>query len=191
MKFNWFYYDKKEINFKRINPQYFVLLFILIISMGLTAYKTGYYMSKDKVIEHLTYEDKIIIINEIHEFSEEKLIHEIKSLNLKFPHIVLAQTKLETSNYSSKIFIELHNLFGMKQALIRANTAKGTQYGHAYYSSWRESLLDYALYSCRFLGNIKTEQEYYQYLSQNYAEDPEYVSKLKNIIKKQNLKQLF
>jgi hypothetical protein len=191
MKFNWFYYDKKEINFKKINPQYFILLFILIISFGFATYKAGYYMSKDKVIEHLTYEDKIIIINEIHEFSEEKLVDEIKALNLKFPHIVLAQTKLETSNYSSKIFIELHNLFGMKQALIRANTAKGTQYGHAYYSSWRESLLDYALYSCRFLGNIKTEQEYYQYLSQNYAEDPEYVSKLKNIIKKQNLKQLF
>jgi uncharacterized FlgJ-related protein len=191
MKFNWFYYDKKEINFKKINPQYFVLLFILIISFGFVTYKAGYYMSKDKVIEHLTYEDKIIIINEIHEFSEEKLVDEIKALNLKFPHIVLAQSKLETNNFKSKIFHENWNLFGMKQASVRANTAKGTQYGHAYYSGWRESLLDYALYSCRFLGNIKTEQEYYQYLSQNYAEDLEYISKLKNIINKQNLKQLF
>jgi hypothetical protein len=195
MKFNWFYYNEKEVNFKRINPQYFVLLFILIISMGLTAYKAGYYtsmnISKNEVIGQLTYEDKIIIINEIHEFSEEKLINEIKELNLRFPHIVLAQAKLETNNFKSKIFHENWNLYGMKQASIRANTAKGTQYGHAYYHSWRESVLDYALYACRYLGKVKTEQEYYQYLSQNYAEDPEYISKLKNIIKKQNLKQLF
>jgi hypothetical protein len=191
MNFNWFYYDRKELNFKKVNPQYFVFLFILIVSVVFTAYKGGYYMSKDKVIEQLTYEDKIIIINEIHEFSEEKLINEIKELNLRFPYIVLAQAKLETNNFKSNIFQENHNLFGLKQAAIRANTAKGTQYGHAYYHYWRESVLDYALYACRFLGKIKTEQEYYQYLSQNYAEDPEYVSKLKNIIKKQNLKQLF
>jgi uncharacterized FlgJ-related protein len=191
MKFNWFYYSDKEIRFKKINPQYFILLFILIISFGFATYKAGYYMSKDVVIENLSYEDKVIIINEIHEFSEEKLIQEIKNLNLKYPHIVLAQIKLETSNFSSKIFRENWNLFGMKQALIRANTAKGTQYGHAYYSSWRESLLDYALYSCRFLGNVKTEQEYYQYLNQYYAEDPEYINKLKNIINKNKLKTLF
>jgi hypothetical protein len=93
MNFNWFYYDRKELNFKKVNPQYFVFLFILIVSVVFTAYKGGYYMSKDKVIEQLTYEDKIIIINEIHEFSEEKLINEIKELNLRFPYIVLAQAK--------------------------------------------------------------------------------------------------
>lgn len=191
MKFNWFYYDNKELRFKKINPQYFVLLLILIISFGLTAYKAGYYGSKNTVIENLSHEDKLIIINEIYEFSEEKLVQEIKDLNLKFPHIVLAQAKLETKNFTSKIFHENWNLFGMKQAAVRANTAKGTQYGHAYYHSWKESLLDYALYSCRFLGNVKTEQEYYQYLSQYYAEDPEYVNKLKNIINKNNLKTLF
>ena len=127
MKFNWFYYSDKEIRFKKVNPQYFVLLLILITSVVLTAYKAGYYMSKDVVIENLSYEDKVIIINEIHEFSEEKLIQEIKNLNLKYPHIVLAQIKLETSNFSSKIFRENWNLFGMKQAAVRANTAKGTQ----------------------------------------------------------------
>lgn len=191
MKFNWFYYSDKEIRFKKVKLQYFILLLILIISIGFISYKAGYYGSKNIVIENLSYEDKLIIINEMHEFSEEKLIQEIKELNLKFPYIVLAQSKLETSNYSSKIFIELHNLFGMKQAAVRANTAKGTQYGHAYYHSWKESLLDYALYSCRYLGNVKSEQEYYQYLSQYYAEDPEYVNKLKNIINKNNLKTLF
>jgi uncharacterized FlgJ-related protein len=191
MKFNWFYYDKEEIGFKKISSQYFIFVFILIILLGLTSYKAGYYTSKDKIIETLSYEDKLIIINEIHEFSEEKLVQEIQNLNLKFPHIVLAQAKIESNNYSSKIFIESNNLYGMKQASVRANTAKGTQFGHAYYSSWRESLLDYALYSCRFLGNLQTEQEYYQYLNQYYAEDPEYVSKLKNIVLKNNLKTLF
>jgi uncharacterized FlgJ-related protein len=141
------------------------------------------------------YEKELVILNlekEKNKFTEEKLIDLLKELNVRFPHIVLAQAKLESGNYKSKVFLQNHNLFGMKQAKVRINTAKGTQYNHAYYDSWKESVYDYAFYSCRYLHNVKTEEEYYAALNASYAEAGDGYSKaLKEIIKKQKLKELF
>jgi hypothetical protein len=79
----------------------------------------------------------------------------------------------------------------MKEAVIRTNLAKGTNRGHAYYDTWQDSLIDYALYSATYLSDIKTEGEYFEYLRQNYAEDKSYVTRLKALIKKRNLKSKF
>jgi len=59
------------------------------------------------------------------------------------------------------------------------------------YVHWRESIYDYAFYQCRYLGSIRTEGEYYQYLRANYAEDSTYVEALQRMIKNENLKDLF
>jgi uncharacterized FlgJ-related protein len=141
--------------------------------------------------EELSIEEKLIIIDEYNEFSEEKLISKIKELNFRFPHIILAQAKLETGNFKSQSFVNGNNMFGMKQAKSRANTAQGTEFGHASYDTWKESLYDYALYYNAYLNKLRTESQYYSYLSQNYASDPEYISKLKNIVDREGLKNKF
>ena len=145
---------------------------------------------KDK-IQTLSQEEKLIVIREYNEFSEQKLIEKIKQLNFRYPHIILAQAKLESGHFKSTIFLENNNMFGMKEAKLRANLAKGTNRNHAYYDSWQDSVLDYALYYSTYLYKIKTEGEYFEYLRQNYAEDPTYVQRLKQIIKKQELKNKF
>lgn len=116
-------------------------------------------------------------------FTEQKLKQYLIELNVKFPNVVFAQAKLESGNFRSKIFEENNNLFGMKQPSVRTTTATGEQYNHATYNSWRESVLDYALYSCKYTSNIQTEDEYIAYLGSRYAEDSNYVNKLKNIVK--------
>ena len=116
-------------------------------------------------------------------FTEQKLKEYLIELNVKFPNVVFAQAKLESGNFRSKIFEENNNLFGMKQPSVRTTTATGEQYNHATYNSWRESVLDYALYSCKYTSNIQTEDEYIAYLGSRYAEDTNYVNKLKNIVK--------
>jgi len=132
-----------------------------------------------------------ININGEREFTESKLVKELKQYkNIKYPHIVLAQAKLESFNYSSRIFIENNNLFGMKEASVRITTAEGTQYKHARYKTWQESVLDYVLWQNRYGSKCKTEQQYYSLLN-GYAEDTNYQAKLKNIINKNNLKELF
>ena len=107
-------------------------------------------------------------------FSEDKLISYIKELRIKYPHIVLAQAKIESGNYSSFIFKNNNNLFGMRHPKVRMTTSKGSKFKYAKYSSWRESLLDYALYSATQIKNVSSEKEYYNFLGKVYAEDSSY-----------------
>ena len=142
-------------------------------------------------IEYITDTENILIVEDEDEFNEEKLIAEINKLNFKFPHIILAQARLESGNFSSKIFIENHNLFGMKEARVRLNLAKGTQFGHAYYDNWSESLTDYALWYSTYAYKCKTEKQLYKLLDKQYAESTSYVSSLQHIILINKLKDKF
>lgn len=183
-------YDNNKLVYTKVKYGELVLKTILI-TIGLIVVLG----IKNKIdggkLSELTEEEKIFIIDEYNQFSETKLILKIKELNFRFPHIILAQAKLETGNFKSKSFISGNNLFGMKQAKSRANTARRTEFGHASYDNWGESLYDYALYYNAYLNKIRTESQYYSYLSQNYASDSEYIFKLKNIVKQENLKSKF
>ena len=151
----------------------------------------GFTQNPSNNVVNLSQEEKLIVIREYNGFSESKLIEKIDQLNFRYPHIILAQAKLESGHFKSTIFLENNNMFGMKEAKLRANLAKGTNRNHAYYDSWQESVIDYALYYSSYLRSIKTEGEYFEYLKQNYAEDKTYVQRLKQIIKKQDLKSKF
>jgi hypothetical protein len=151
----------------------------------------GHYIGKTNSFLEITETEKITLINEADPFSKDNFILMLKDLNVKYPHIVLAQSMIETGRWKSKIFLENNNLFGMKKAKLRITTAGGTQYNHAYYNHWRESVYDYAFYQCRYLSKIKSENEYFQYLSAHYAEDPNYINMVKTIIEKEELKSFF
>jgi len=151
----------------------------------------GFNSNSKKGTEYLSQEEKLIVIREYNQFSEVKLIEKINQLNFRYPYIILAQAKLESGHFKSSIFLENNNIFGMKEAKVRSTLAKGTNRSHAYYDSWQDSVLDYALYYSTYLSRIKTEGEYFEYLRQNYAEDPTYIQRLKQLIKKQSLKQKF
>lgn len=186
-----------KINPTTLEPQPFNVLRKIIITTAVSTtilssvfLYIGYDLGSN-VLTGLSEEEKLVIIQEHNQFSEEKLIDKLKELNVKFPYIALAQAKLETGNFTSKVFREGNNLFGMREAKQRITTAKGTENNHAYYYSWGESVLDYSFYQCRYLSNIHTEEQYLQYLSQSYAENPNYVSILRGMIEKENLKAKF
>lgn len=181
-------YNHENLEFKKVKTHILLLKMISIFSfimIGLI-WLADYNYEPPYVVE-----DNIILIHPNTDFTEEKLVDMVKELNFKFPHIVMAQTIQETSYFKSAIFKENNNLFGMKEAKIRINIARGTNRGHAYYHNWAESVMDYALYSSRYLSKINTEEEYFQYLQQHYAEDPNYVDRLKRIIEKDELRQVF
>lgn len=151
----------------------------------------GFTTNPANKVKSLSTEEKLIVVREYNEFSEGRLIEKIKQLNFRFPHIILAQSYQETGHYKSGIFLENNNLFGMKQAQIRVTLAKGTNRNHAYYDSWQDSVNDYAMFYATYLSDLKTEGEYFEYLKQNYAEDPTYVQRLKALIQKRDLKNKF
>ena len=167
-----------------------LLMFYFLFLVGGFFYLLGRYMSLESLSD---FEKEVLIVNlkNKNDFSEESFIEMLQDLNVKYPYIVLAQARIESGHYSSRIFKENHNLFGMKQANRRINTAEGTQYGHAFYQTWRESVYDYAFYQSRYLSSATTEEEYYYIIGKSYAEDPKYISKLKNEVQKNNLKSKF
>jgi hypothetical protein len=132
-----------------------------------------------------------IIMAERNAFNEGKLIDLIRNLHFPFPYIVMAQAIHESGNFNSKLFLENNNCLGMKNAMSRITSSQGEQNGYAYYTSWSECIYDRALYSATYLSNVKTEDEYYNFLGQYYAEDKDYVLKLKKIIEQRELKRVF
>lgn len=183
-------YDKETLNYVK-NHKWLSVFISLIIISSITSFGLGRYR-RYQLLED--FEKEIIVLNikeEKEKFTKDKLISELNRLNVKFPHIVMAQSIVETGHFTSDIFLENNNLFGMKEARVRINTASGTSKGHAYYNSWEESVYDYAFYQSRYLGKIKTEEEYFNYLSSSYAEANNYVVLLNEVIERYELREVF
>lgn len=184
-------YCKESLSYSKVPFKKYVGILLVILSLNAISNLYFYSEGLNKKMEELSNVEKILLIEEKDSFTEDKLIEMMADLNVKFPWIPLAQSMVETGHFNSDIFLENHNLFGMKQARRRVTTAEGTNRGHAYYSTWRESVYDYAFYQSRYLGKIETEEQYYQYIDASYAEDTSYVNKLKQVIHKYKLKEKF
>lgn len=189
---NIFRYDEQSLEFKPVNKWTAfrfqlistLLLLVLSITLSVSLILTTNHFTDLIESGSLSPEKEVIVIQKYNEFSPEKLDRMLEDMNFKFPHIVKAQAILETGNFTSRMFRENNNLFGMKRSTLRPTTHRGEKNGHAYYDSFRDSVIDYALYQARYLSSIQTDEEYLYYLSRSYAEDPEYVNKLITIIEK-------
>jgi hypothetical protein len=184
MRLNLYMYDKGCLQFKRLTVKQLSVSIAVLLST--TACVTFGLIDKNTHI----YEGALNVYLHKPAFTEDKLVQQMGGMNLRFPHIALAQAKLESSRYKSLIFKENNNLFGMKEAKQRITLAKGTRRNHAYYDTWEDSVLDYAFWCATYANKCKTEQQFYTLLS-TYAKDPMYESKLRKIVEKEGLKEKF
>jgi flagellum-specific peptidoglycan hydrolase FlgJ len=104
---------------------------------------------------------------------------------VKYPDIVLLQSQLETGHYTSDIFLNGNNLFGMKYPSHRPTVATGSYKEHAKYAHWSDSVIDYTLWQkyyqsrgYRLEGEIDSDFYLVFLKCIPYAEDPRYVTKL-------------
>ena len=184
-------YDKSNLIHQKLSFKVYWRVFCIITSLfSLTLY-ISYQNGKMNALEGMSDIERIIEIKEHDTFGQDKLVQMMKDLNIKYPWIPMAQSIVETGHWKSKIFRENHNLFGMKEAKQRVTSSAGTQYNHAYYNTWRESVYDYAFYQTRYLGKISSESEYFEYLGASYAEDPNYIKAIKRAVQDHKLKELF
>ena len=183
-------FNPETLEYKRVPYLYNIFKAVTLI-FGASLLLGGQTPPSQAQIEYITDTESILLVKNQNEFTEEKLIAKIKELNFKFPHIVLAQAKLETGTYNSRIFKENNNLFGMKEARVRLNLTQGTQYGHAYYNDWEESVMDYALWYASYASDCRSEKQLYRLLDRQYAEADQYVSSLKHIVLTENLTEIF
>lgn len=106
---------------------------------------------------------------------------ELKSLNVRFVDIAVAQSIIESGSYTSDVYTKANNCFGMKLAKQRPTTAIGEYKGYAKYKNVRDCLIDYALWQQNNLSGINTDEDYLKLLERVYAEDKDYINKIRQL----------
>ena len=122
------------------------------------------------------------IITHVISFSELNVYKQLVKIGVAYPDVVLAQAKIETGNFTSKIFKENNNMFGMKLPERRQTTAVGESRNHAKYTNWIQSIRDYKLWQDQMIHKAPTKHAYLAYLKRNYAQDKNYIKKIKQLI---------
>lgn len=99
--------------------------------------------------------------------------------NAWYPDILLKQAKIESSNYSSDVYLNANNLYGMKKLGKRQTTQLNNTYkGYGCYSNWCLSVLDRMLWDMFMFDNVKPSKEEYLKAMSIYAEDTNYIKKI-------------
>ena len=152
----------------------FCLLFIgIFIGVGIERYSPPS-LPSEKVInidvkrDTIVHKDTLYVKRTIVPLNEENVLAELKKQKIPHANIVLAQSKIETGQYTSRVCRDNKNLFGIR---------KGNKYKK--YNNWKESITDYKkLISSRYKGG-----DYYKFLEDiKYAENPLYTEILKGAV---------
>ena len=123
-------------------------------------------------------EQKIDSLERLHVLNWDNVDYWLDHFGIQHQDIVRQQIVLETGNFTSYLCKEQNNLFGMRHPRIRETTSLGSNYGHANYASYIDSIKDYALWQ---QYQYKSEKDYYKFLTQvGYAEATNYTAMLKN-----------
>ena len=131
-----------------------IITFILLQdNLVLTKYKT---MIVEKLVEDIPLTDSAII-------------NELTHLGCMQVPVALAQFKIETGHFTSNICKQNKNIAGIRTS--RSKLVIGMKNDHCAYATYRDCLRDYVAIQNRYLTNI----------NHRYAEDPNYISKLKQI----------
>ena len=136
------------------------------------------------------------------ECTKDNLKEEIRRNKIICPDEVFAQIMIESAHLSSFLYKRANNMLGMRFPCKRSTTASGiylpaedriikgsqaelkkycNQNNYAVYDSWEACVADYKLWQDEC---FKLKEKYLTFLGTYYAEDTEYVSKIKKMAKK-------
>lgn len=107
---------------------------------------------------------------------QEGLMEALEYYGVKHPQIVYAQAVLETGHFKSDACLINNNLFGLYDS-------KNERYYK--FDHWTNSVEAYVnMIQYKYQGDSdKPPNDYYEFLSDiGYAEDPDYINKLKEIV---------
>ena len=170
-----------------------ILGFITILNLTLALVMAKIADNKERIIEELSIkikQDESILsleysigswfINTPEEVNDSTLYQFLLDNNAWYPDILLKQAKIESGNYTSNVYRNSCNLYGMRKVGKRNTTQRGVYNGYGVYDNWCLSVLDRMLWDVFYFKNKKpTEEEYLKAMSV-YAEDENYINKLLN-----------
>lgn len=153
----------------KIHVVWFIIA-LLVVAFFINVYSDN--KKEDIIVEK---EDSVSVQWRQNHFllSEENLYNELVAQGVDFPEIVTAQAILETGHFKSYACLQQNNLFGLRDN-------KGT---YMSFPHWTDAVAAYKKYIQRY--NHPVPEDYYAYLQElGYAEDPQYIDKLKQLVNK-------
>lgn len=150
---------------------------IIIILSGLLFYNV--WIKDDVKVVNIVINDVEMADSTVLSF-QDSVYNYMVHLNIAHPEVAMRQAVLESGYFTSSVFKENNNMFGMRPAINRPNVSIGENRGYAVYKDWKQSIVDYALWQVWSAKRL-SEDEYYGLLQRIYAEDSSYVETLKNI----------
>ena len=133
---------------------------------------------KDDQMLSLEYSIGYWFINKPEEINDSILYKFLIDNEAWYPEILLKQAKLESGNYTSNIYKNSNNLYGMKKVGKRQTTQTSTYNGYGVYNNWCLSVLDRMLWDMFYFKNEKPNKEDYLKAMSIYAEDTLYRTKI-------------
>lgn len=158
------------MNERKIDVCCLLAFIFLLIGQTWLCHRIDKLEKKDEPKVHVKLEQPDFLMSDN---PKDDLMKVLEYYGVLHPEIVYAQAVLETGHFRSKVCREYNNLFG----LYNSRSKDYYKFNH-----WSESVvayLNYIQYRC------KPPDDYYKFLEEiGYAEDPQYITKLKNIVKR-------
>lgn len=166
-----------------------VFTILLLLASSIFHTKLKNVVEDNKILKEQLYKDETELalehsigywfINKPEEINDSILYVFLKDNNAWYPEILLKQAKLESGNYTSNVYNNSNNLYGMKKVGKRQTTQLHNTYnGYGCYTNWCESVLDRMLWDVFYFKNEKPTKEEYLKAMSIYAEAENYVELL-------------
>ena len=144
-----------------------ILAWLVALAIAICKVREGPPEIQEIAIVHEQYDDFF----KDGEVNTEIMLAACKYYGIKYPKIVTAQAILESGNFKSKVFKEYKNPFGLYNS---------REKDYFRFNHWTDAIFAYQKYiEYKYKGG-----DYYLFLdSIGYAEDPDYIRKVKAIEK--------
>ena len=169
MKANYFKV-KEDLTIKKVNslPIKYRISIILNILLAIGFFSTGMYVkfNPSTVITEYIHTRDTIHIGDV-SLNDSSITAELVKNKCILPAVAVAQSRLETANYTSRVCRENKNLFGIK--VHKCKYVQGELNNHASYKSYRDNIKCY----------IHVQNMYLRKIDGRYAEAKGYVNTLR------------
>jgi uncharacterized FlgJ-related protein len=159
---------------------------LLVTSLNVFAPELSQEQKEAKELNKQNDRELDYLLNEA-EFSEDNLRRLLELLEVEHIDIVMNQARLESAWFTSRVFKEGNNIFGMHMPRVRDTYAYEYMIADggrkvASYRSWQSSVMDYITY-LRYYENLGySTKNYYSFLeSVGYCEKGIYTNILKSM----------
>jgi len=167
------------------------MISLILVFLFCNAYSPGLWRKENNEIIYSFQDEELDRILRTLPFTLQHLRLALE-INVLHPDIVYAQALIETGSFTSRIFREHNNLFGMHYATKRPKLQASYFYADyhrkkwhrvAHYNHWYDAVLDYKLYQEYYDSLGYDMSNYYSFMRKvGYSASKQYTKSLEKIV---------